>query len=78
MMTLLIKDWRLQSPATLCLGLIYLLLPFIVFASHAADEGVQRALTRDTLMGVFYISAGAGMGISLLIVPAFGGISFAR
>ena len=78
MTTLLIKDWRLNAPATLCLVLIYAVLPFIVFFSRAVDEGVAHALNAESMTTCFMISAFAGLGISMLIIPAFGGIAFAR
>ena len=78
MMALLIKDWRLNAPATLCLFLIYAVLPFIIFFGRAADEGIQQSLRRDMFYECLMGSAFAGIAISLLIVPAFGAIAFAR
>jgi ABC-type transport system involved in multi-copper enzyme maturation permease subunit len=78
MIALLRKDLRLNAPVTIALLLTYITLPFLVFGALVASDGLQHTLKESGVATSFVITAFVGLGISLFILPAFGGIAFAR
>jgi len=78
MMALLIKDWRLSAPATVFWVLVFVFIPSACLGVEYFGWDSPLPMPPENLANAMVIGAFAALGTSMLVVPAFGAIAFAR
>ena len=78
MIALLIKDWRLNLPATIAWIIVFVVMPVAMILSVVSERRYAISWSSSELSDAALSGIVASLVISSIIIPAFGATAFAR